>query len=93
MISLSHFKSSLLAIMRLMIANPGMYIDVVYKNKLYRFTFEDLGQDVKQKRRPRRRSLVNEVDYDHCPLCKKLMISGVCMNSSCKSNAITSSKS
>jgi hypothetical protein len=93
MISLTHFKSSLLSISRLMIANPGMYIDVIYKGRLYRYTMEDLGIDVKQKRRPRKRSLVDEVDYDHCPYCKKLVINGVCMNSACKSNVITSSKS
>lgn len=87
MISLSQFKANLLVIMRLMIKNPGMYMDVVYKGNLYRVTFEDMHQEVVQRRRPRRQSLVEEVKARKCPECKKLMLNGVCMNSLCPTNA------
>lgn len=83
MISLSQFKSQLLAIARLLTANPGMYIDVVYKGRLYRVTMEDLGQEVVQRRRPRKRSLVDKIETAKCPDCKKVMLNGVCMNSRC----------
>lgn len=83
MISLSQFKAQLLAIARLLTSNPGMYIDVVYKGRLYRVSMEDLGVEVVQRRRPRKRSLADKIQAEKCPACKKVMINGVCMNSRC----------
>lgn len=92
MISLSQYKSNLLAIMRIMIQSQDAYMDVVYKGRAYRITVEDLGIEVAQRRRPRKRSLVDKVDTRKCPHCKKLMIQGVCMNSQCVSNFKASSR-
>lgn len=92
MISLYQFRNSLLALVRIMIKNPGMYIDVIYKGRLYRFYLEDLNQDVKQKRKPRKRSLVDQIETDRCPQCKKLEVNGLCMNSVCARNLERSDK-
>ena len=85
MISLSLFKDNLLAFMRLMIKTPESFIDVVYKGRLYRITVEDLNIDMVQRRRSRKRSLVDQVDAKKCPQCKKLMLNNVCMSSICPS--------
>ena len=92
MISLSQYKANLLAIMRIMIQSQDAYMDVVYKGRAYRITVEDLGVEVVQRRRPRKRSLADKVDTRKCPHCKKLMIQGVCMNSRCASNFKASSR-
>lgn len=85
-LSLSQLKANLLAVMRLMVSNGGLYLDFVYKGRLYRMTIEDLNTQVVKKRRPRSRSMVDQVDAKKCPECKKLMLNGVCMNSLCSRN-------
>lgn len=89
MIHLSQFKTNLLQLTRLMI-KTGMYVDVIYKGRLYRVSIEDLHQDVVKRRRPRKRSLTDQIDAKKCPQCKKLMLNGVCMNSLCATNLKTS---
>lgn len=83
MISLSQFKAQLLAIARLLTTNPGMYIDVVYKGRLYRVTMEDLNTEVVHRRRPRKQNLTSKIETTKCPECKKTMLNDVCMNSNC----------
>lgn len=84
MISLSRFKAELLVFVRLMIKTNMMYVDVSYKGRAYRFHMEDLGMKVKQVHRKRiREDLTKKIDADECPECEKLMLNGVCMNSSC----------
>ena len=86
MVSLSMFKSNLLAFFRLMISTNMDYVDVIYKGRLYRVSVEDLNKEVVKRRRPRSRSLTDKIDAKKCPQCKKLMLNNVCMNSLCASN-------
>lgn len=89
MITMMTYKNNLFAIMRLMMSNNGAYTDVIYKGRLYRVTVEDLNTNVVARRRPRKRSLIAQVDTAKCPTCKKIVINGVCMNSVCPVNAGT----
>ncbi len=85
-LTLSEFRNSALAIMRMMVANKGLYIDVSYKGRLYRIHFEDLNTELVKRRRPRHVSLADKVKTEKCPECKKLMLNNVCMNSLCSKN-------
>lgn len=87
-LSLTQLKTHLSVVMRLMVANHGLYFDVMYRGRLYRMNIEDLNQKVVNRRRPRQPNLVDNVKAEKCPECKKLMLNNVCMSSRCPSNVL-----
>lgn len=78
MFRLSDIQKNIFQLFSIMIES-GAYIDIAYKQKVYRLEIIDLHTPAPPRKRKPKQSLKNEITSAKCPKCRGLLINGICM--------------